>query len=177
MSQLSFREARQSDAPAILDLYQEAILEMEKHGIFQWDEHYPANMDSIENDIRDNEMMVAEKDDQIAAVYVLNDEYDEAYKQGHWQAPHLAFLVIHRLCVHPQFQHSGIGTVIMQYIEQTCQQRRVGAIRLDVYSKNPLAIRMYDKLGFAKVGEATWSKGNFLLMEKILTAQDPFANR
>lgn len=65
----------------------------------------------------------------------------------------------------------------MQYIEQTCQQRRVGAIRLDVYSKNPFAIRMYDKLGFAKVGEATWSKGNFLLMEKILTAQDPFANR
>ena len=42
------------------------------------------------------------------------------------------------------------------------------AIRLDAFSKNPFALKMYIALGYTVVGEARWRKGLFYLMEKVL---------
>ena len=42
------------------------------------------------------------------------------------------------------------------------------AIRLDVFSLNPYARRLYEKNGFIKRGHAHWHMGEFYLMEKIL---------
>jgi len=41
-------------------------------------------------------------------------------------------------------------------------------IRLDSYSKNSYAVKLYDKLGYTVVGHACWRKGRFDLREKKL---------
>ena len=41
-------------------------------------------------------------------------------------------------------------------------------IRLDSYSKNSYAVKLYDTLGYAVVGHADWRKGRFDLREKTL---------
>lgn len=76
--------------------------------------------------------------------------------------------MIHRLCVNPKFQKRGIGTRTLQYIENQVKDQGIETIRLDVFTLNPYALRLYEKLGYNKVGYANWRKGRFQLMEKRL---------
>ena len=79
------------------------------------------------------------------------------------------FCVIHRLCVNPKFQKQGIAKKTLIYIEEKLQKECVKSIRLDVFTENPYALRLYEKAGYHKTGTADWRKGKFLLMEKLLT--------
>lgn len=40
--------------------------------------------------------------------------------------------------------------------------------RLDAFTENPFALKLYDNLGYSRVGYADWRKGRFYLMEKYL---------
>ncbi len=48
------------------------------------------------------------------------------------------------------------------------RDRGIESVRLDAFSLNPYALRMYEGLGYKKVGEANWRKGLFYLFEKNL---------
>ena len=78
------------------------------------------------------------------------------------------FYVIHRLCVNPKFQNQGIGTQTMKHIEKQVLSKGIDVIRLDAFTLNPFALKMYEKLGYTKVGDVNWRKGKFHLMEKKL---------
>lgn len=54
------------------------------------------------------------------------------------------------------------------HIEKELRKNNVGAIRLDVYSKNPFALSLYLRCGYTQTGIADWRKGRFYLMEKKL---------
>lgn len=53
-------------------------------------------------------------------------------------------------------------------IEDLLKKQRVQSIRLDAFSLNPYALKMYEALGYEKVGEINWRKGTFYLCEKKL---------
>ena len=42
------------------------------------------------------------------------------------------------------------------------------SIKLDAFTQNPIALSMYEKLGYKVKGYADWRKGKFVLMEKVL---------
>lgn len=42
----------------------------------------------------------------------------------------------------------------------------IHSIRLDVFSQNPHALKLYDSMGYARTGYADWRMGRFYLMEK-----------
>lgn len=48
----------------------------------------------------------------------------------------------------------------------------IESIRLDVFTQNPFALRLYEKTGYRKTGTADWRKGKFILMEKVLRERD-----
>jgi ribosomal protein S18 acetylase RimI-like enzyme len=77
-------------------------------------------------------------------------------------------MVLHRLCLNIKYQNKGFGTKIMLYIEDYLKNNGISSIRLDAFSKNPIALRLYNKLGYKKAGEANWRKGLFFLFEKII---------
>lgn len=164
---IKYRLGKPEDIEAITVLIQEAIQEMEKHGIYQWDELYPAAAD-FEDDIRKGNLYVAEENEKIIALYVISCESDEAYNNAEWKYPRETSLVLHRFCVSPGFQNRGIGKKVLNKIESQIRSMGYDSLRLDVFTKNPYAQKLYRNNGYEVRGFAEWRKGRFDLMEKKL---------
>ena len=165
--QIEYRIAGMEDLEEIFTLVTGAIHTMNEQGIFQWDELYP-DKTILREDIAKEQLRVGAVEGQIAVIYVLNQECDEAYQTGRWMHEKEPFYVIHRLCVNPAFQNRGVAGSTMLHVEQELLAMGITAIRLDVFSRNPYALKLYDSLGYTKVGEAHWRMGEFYLMEKYL---------
>ena len=166
-SLLKFSKATQDNLNQIFDLYQKAIKKMDEQKIPQWDEIYPDRA-ILEEDINKDQMYIGKKNGAIAVCFVLNEEYDEEYKNGKWIYPDSHFCIIHRLCVSPQFQRQGIAGETMKYIEEICRLQKYESIRLDCFTQNPYSRRLYDKGDYVVTGYADWRKGRFELREKKL---------
>lgn len=161
-----FRPADERDAEAIVALFKQAIAHMCANGIEQWDDKYP-DADLLRGDIKSGEMRVLERGGDILAVVVINAKQDDEYAQGDWRCGSNP-AVIHRLCVHPTHQHQGIAAEVMRHAEQLIAEQGYDCIRLDAFTQNPYALRLYERFGYRKAGEVTYRKGYFLLMEKAL---------
>lgn len=158
---MNIRIGTLDDIQEIMELVSSSIETMESHGIDQWDNLYPTKED-FEDDIKRNQLFVATINHSIACIFTVNQDMDEAYNQVSWNRD--SFIVIHRLCVHPTFQNKGVAREIMQFI---IHNMRVSSIRLDVFSQNPYALKLYQSLGFVYKGDASWRKGKFYLMEYV----------
>jgi len=167
MDDIRYRLGKYEDLEAITVLIQETIKEMEKHGIYQWDEIYPT-VEDFEEDIKKGNLYVVEKNEEVMALYVISDESDEAYHYAEWKYPNETSLVLHRFCVSPSFQNRGIGKKVLMEIESQIRNGGYDSIRLDVFTKNPYAQRLYRNNGYEVRGFAEWRKGRFDLMEKHL---------
>lgn len=165
--QIEYRLAKPEELVQVFQLVSAAIHTMESQNIYQWDEIYP-NLKILEEDIQKKQLYVGMIENRIAVIYVLNQECDDAYENGNWKHKDKPFYVIHRLCVSPEFQNRGIAMQTMLYIEKKLQSMDIAAIRLDAYTQNPYSVRLYEKLGYDKVGFAEWRKGKFYLMEKYI---------
>ena len=183
-----FRPAGKADLPEITALIRAAVDAMEAQGIFQWDSIYPSEavfLDDAEKgqlfavvdaaakgaaakDAAARNVTAERTGGAIAAVYVVNCECDEQYRNADWKNPEGSFRVIHRLCVHPKYQHRGLGKEILDHIEADLRRQGVQAIRLDAFSRNPYALALYRDQGYTMTGTADWRKGRFFLMEKLL---------
>lgn len=164
---LNYRRAKEADLSEICLLVKEAIRKMERKGIFQWDEIYPTADDFL-SDIKESSLFVGvdeSKEERIAVIYALNKDCDDEYKKASWSIDG-DYRVIHRLCVHPDFQRRGIAKETMAHIEKQAVSLGAKSLRLDVFSQNPASLALYEKSGYCKTGEALWRKGLFYLMEK-----------
>lgn len=164
---LKYRQAKQKDLDEIVLLVEHAIKHMTEQGIKQWDDKYPTRED-LRTDIVRKELFVGETQEKIAVIYVLNQLYDEDYKNGNWKEEEKPFYVIHRLCVNPSFQNCGIAKTTLENIKKQVIQWNAKAIRLDVFTKNTYALKLYESVGFKTVGSVLWRMGEFLLMEKYV---------
>lgn len=162
---IKYRKAEPNDIEEICSMVHDAVDVMERDHIFQWDDLYPAKGD-FQEDIQKGHLFVGLVKDQIAVIYTLNQECDKEYENGKWEYKDEPFYVIHRLCVNPTFQNEGIAHSTLLHIEKQLKEIDIHVIRLDVFSNNPLALRLYHSLGYSKVGHADWRKGRFFLMEK-----------
>ena len=165
--EIKFRKANKDDLQNVFHIIQLAIQDMNNKDIYQWDEIYPDKRTLLQ-DINKNELYIGFVDDKLVCAFVMNEECNKDYNNGKWEGKDLTFKIIHRLCVNPEFQNKGIGTATVNYIEEQVKSKNGKSIRLDVFSKNPQAIHLYEKSGYKKVGETDWRKGRFYLMEKIL---------
>lgn len=164
---IKYRLGKLEDIETITVLIQEAIKEMEKHDIYQWDGLYPTAED-FAADIKKENLYVAEENGKIIALYVISGESNEAYNNAEWKYPRETSLVIHRFCVSPGFQNRGIGKKMLNKIESQIKSMGYDSVRLDVFTKNPYAQKLYRNNGYEVRGFAEWRKGRFDLMEKKL---------
>lgn len=165
MEKLEFYLADETQTDQIYNMFLAAVSEMDKNGINQWDNVYP-DKDIIVKDILSRQMYVCTLNKIIVSAFVINTECDVEYNNGNWCFPNASYKVVHRLCVNPLYQNKGIGRQTMLYIEHFLKVQGIEAIRLDVFTQNPYALKLYEKLGYKKVGFANWRKGKFYLMEK-----------
>lgn len=164
---MEFSHACRNDLPSLMNLYRAATQHMNALGILQWDEIYP-DKQTVGEDIARGEMIVGRVDGKIAVAFSLQTCAEGDYEPADWRYLEPRFVVLHRLCVQPEFQGRGIAREAMDYLEQMVQQRGIYAIRLDAFSCNPVALRLYESRGFEKAGEIQYRKGLFYLYEKSL---------
>lgn len=67
-----------------------------------------------------------------------------------FQAPDAHIL---NLCVHPDYQHQGIGQQLLEKALNTAKEQGIGVAYLEVRISNRKAINLYKKMGFSQVGE------------------------
>ena len=160
-----FRRAKVSDFIAIINLYEKAIADLCARQIDQWDALYP-DRKTLRSDIRKRQMYILTRDKQIVSAIVLNVCQHELYKTVKWSYGKPA--VLHRLCVHPDYQNHGIGRKTVICAEARLRKKNKRSVRLDAFVHNPAALRLYEGLGYTFVGRIYLRKGEFSLYEKSL---------
>lgn len=165
---MEFMHAKFIDLPQLMALFRAATRQMDEQGIRQWDEIYPAES-FLREDIERRQMYIGRIDGRIAVTFSLEPCRGEDYEKADWQYLVPEFVVLHRLCVHPDFQGQGAAKAAMDFLEQEVLSRGISVIRLDAFPQNPAAIHLYESRGYRKAGEVTFRKGLFYLYEEMLS--------
>jgi ribosomal protein S18 acetylase RimI-like enzyme len=72
--------------------------------------------------------------------------------------------------VEPRYQGQGVARRLMQFAENQASRAGFEGMRLDAFSLNPQALRLYRNLGYRDAGSASLPKGIFRCFEKRLNA-------
>lgn len=78
-------------------------------------------------------------------------------------------LEIQRIYLASQFQHQGLGSVLIKFAEKIAQQKHKDLIWLGVYEKNFNAQAFYKKHGYKRHGQHVFIVGNDRQTDYILT--------
>lgn len=149
---LEMIKGQKQDLSDILDIISNCIQYMESQGIYQWNEFYP-DADTIEQDIVCDDSYVVKDNGRCVAYVAINEQQAPEYSKIHWLSDGSKVLVIHRLAVHPAFQGKGLAKKIVQWIEAYAAEHNYSSIRLDAYSGNEKAQKLYESFGYQKVGQ------------------------
>jgi ribosomal protein S18 acetylase RimI-like enzyme len=163
---LTLRLAERGDIKAIFGMYDNAIYDLTTKGINQWDAAYPDHR-LLCRDISNRWMHILTDHANIVSAVVINRQTDELYQTAVWSEGE--FVVLHRLCVHPLYQNKGIGKKTALLAEEMLKEQGIRFIRLDAYIQNPASIRLYESLGYRRVGTVFFRKGEFILFEKQIS--------
>lgn len=59
---------------------------------------------------------------------------------------------LYSIATHVEARGKGVGSALMEAAEQAARRRRCGALRLEVRTDNEGAIRLYERLGYRRIG-------------------------
>ncbi|NLK97610.1 MAG: ribosomal protein S18-alanine N-acetyltransferase [Epulopiscium sp.] len=101
----------------------------------------PWSKEAFEKELRENPLayyIVAELENTVlgyAGMWVIADE-------GH----------ITNIAVHPDFQHQGVGTLLMEHLIDEARSKNFFGLTLEVRESNVKAQNLYKKFGFINEG-------------------------
>jgi ribosomal protein S18 acetylase RimI-like enzyme len=140
------------DAGRVMLLISACVRHMRANGIVQWDDLYP-NLQVVEADARSGSLFVGRQENDFVAAVCLNEFQPDEYRCLQWHCATDRPLVVHRLCVHPDWQHRGVARQLMAFAERRAREHRYDCIRLDTYTGNPRALEFYQRLGYRRIGQ------------------------
>jgi GNAT superfamily N-acetyltransferase len=168
----SFRLAVEDDVDRVMVLVRACIDHMRQADIEQWDEIYP-DRDTLLADAREQTLYVASLGvEPTIGILVLNDYQNPEYADVPWTLNGERVAVVHRLMVDPRHQRMGIARQLMRFAEERARELGYTVIRLDAFTANPRALRLYHGLGYHDAGCVTFRKGVFRCFEKRLGATE-----
>ena len=171
---MEIENAALQDVSSVMQLLSLCTQHMRAEGIYQWDEIYP-NRQVVEDDARAGSLFVIQHDGICIGSVALNDVQSEEYRLVPWRCVGGRVLVIHRLCVHPDWQRRGVGRRLMDFTENFAAEHAFACIRLDAYTGNPRALSLYERRGYACVGQVFFPRRKlpFNCYEKIMSQPKP----
>lgn len=166
------RKTRSEDIPVVISIIDDAIKELRKASVNQWQNGYP-NAASIEIDIDKGWAYVLVQDDEILATLALSFDGDPNYDiivDGDWlnQEP---YAVIHRIAVKLSRKGEGLAGIAIEMCENICLDQGIFNIRIDTHRLNLSMQRMLQKAGYTYCGiiYLTHSDGaERLALQKVL---------
>lgn len=165
------RLARMNDLPRMMEIKADAVVFMAQHGNDQWNEHYPTE-EAFMAFISQGYMHVLEEEGSIVGMVGLVDVQDEEYKPLDWSAEGDE-LVIHRLAIAKEAYGKGYAKYLLSYAIELAKKRKVAIIKLDTYSKNTIAQKLFLDMGFTYVGDIKFpqSDGDYHCYEMVIGAE------
>lgn len=148
---LIMRLAVMDDLPRLLEIKADAVAYMTSQNNDQWNEDYPTvegYMDFIESGY----MHVLEEEGVIIGMVGLVDEQDEEYKTMPWSSTGKE-LVVHRLAIAKEVYGRGYAKFLLSYAIDVAKKTNVAIIKLDTYTKNKTAQKLFLDMGFTYVGD------------------------
>ncbi len=165
-------KANHEDITNVIQIVDACRHAMQHEGIFQWDKIYPSRS-LIEEDIREGSMYIGQDHGIALGIVSLSEKQEDAYRQVRWHGSEPA-LVVHRLCVNPDYQRCGIASQLMDFAENLALQRGYASIRLDAYTGNSKAVTLYERRGYRKAGQVYFPRRAlpFYCFEKIFESRE-----
>ena len=146
------RRAEISDLGQLSSLVKDCIKDMKAKGLEQWPDWYP-DKEVLGHDITGSDLFVAQMENKIIGMVVLNPNVPEVYKTIRWKYKSGRINSIHRLAVHPKNKTAGLAGKLVGFAENLAKKTGYNIIRLDTYSKNIAADRFYRKMGYQYAGD------------------------
>ncbi|WP_422656842.1 GNAT family N-acetyltransferase [Paenibacillus sp. EC2-1] len=174
---IEIRTGRSEDLQVIMEMISRCVKGMQEGGSDQWDDQYP-NPDVIGEDLEREALFVAIGDGRIFGMIVLDQNQEDHFETVDWKQVEGPHLIMHRLAVDPLAQGQGIARKLVAFAEKYAFQGGYKSIRLDTYSKNTAALKLYHGLGYELVGEVYYPGrvAGFPVFEKDLTSSLSAAN-
>ncbi|MCY9659927.1 GNAT family N-acetyltransferase [Paenibacillus chondroitinus] len=158
------------DGNNLLALYRAVAADLKRQNIRQWDWLYP-NGFVIRGDLRRGTAFGVRIGSRIIGAIVVDDRQSKRYEGLPW-VDHAVDRVrcIHRLAVDPTCQGQGIGGKLLRFAEEQALLSGGTSIRLDVYSGNSGAAKLYARGGYRQVGQIRFPlrKEEYICYEKLL---------
>lgn len=170
---MKFVKAKPEQFAEIVRIYEHVKDLLNDKDIDQWTEDYP-DREVIRKDLENRNMYLLVNEGEIAAIAVLDQNQEPEYQVIPWQDKAGDFLVVHRLCVNPDFQGKGISRVLLDEIEQFAKDHGYTSIRLDTQMINERAMNLYESHDYEKRGKFYFSHASwpFMAFEKRM-ARNP----
>jgi ribosomal protein S18 acetylase RimI-like enzyme len=146
------RLAKLSEIEEIIRITKACAAKMISENIYQWNERYP-NSKIFLKDIERDELYVLIVDEKVIGCITISSEKDVEYNKIKWLTDDAFQYYIHRLAIHPNFQHQGYAKIAMDFAETLGRQNHVVSIRLDTFSANKRNQRFYEARGYQRLGE------------------------
>jgi ribosomal protein S18 acetylase RimI-like enzyme len=143
--------------PRLMQILTDCRQSMREQGIYQWDEIYP-DPQGIYNDVREKALFIARDSDLCVGLVCLDRNAPDEYRSVPWSCSGGSVLVVHRLCVHPNWQRKGVARALMNFAEQFGRSEGCTCIHLDAYSGNARAIDLYERRGYRRRGHVYFSR-------------------
>ncbi|EAY15594.1 acetyltransferase, GNAT family protein [Trichomonas vaginalis G3] len=165
---MEFRLANESDKDKIWEILQQAIAQRKADGSNQWQDGYP-NTETVANDIKNKYGYVLTENGIVIAYAAAIFDVEPAYNdlEGKWLT-NGDYLVIHRIATHKSVKGRGLGTKILEMLEDIAVSKKIYSIKVDTNFDNKAMLHILDKLKYVYCGEVKYDGSPRLAFEKVL---------
>lgn len=165
---MDFIKADEKDFSFIYEMMLRAREKLFSEQIFQWDERYP-KPEMIKSDLQNGYTSLVNLKGCIVGFFTSNSICeDDVHKDINWSYDGNNWIILHRLCIEPEYQNGGLGQRILAKFEEQSAGNGFESVRIDVFSTNKKAIHIYEKFKYIRIGEAVCERGPFYIYEKKL---------
>lgn len=149
------RKATASDISRIAAIYDEVIdFQKLNGGYMSWIKGVYPTKQTASDALSLDRLYAFEKDGCIVGSVILDCEQPSEYSKVNWatKSDSRKALVIHTLCVAPDYMGIGIATEMLSFAKELATSLNCSSMRLATNSKNSGAIHLYEKNGFSIIG-------------------------
>jgi GNAT superfamily N-acetyltransferase len=160
-----FSRADKTDADEVEMLYNAVRSGGRENGTTDWDDDYP-DRSFIDKDIANGALYTLRFKGELIAVVSLLQEDDLDDCDVAWTK--VKSCVLSRLCVKPKYQKQRVGEHVMYRITDEAKKEGYLATRHLAALANPASLRLYDRMGYSKLGKVHLYDTDFYAYEMLL---------
>ncbi len=145
-------KATQQDIADVAVLYERALDYEDSHTKYtSWQRGIYPTADTARAGVKHGSLYIMREEGVLLASAILDSYQPPEYRGVDWgqKLPYDKVLVLHTLCVNPDYAGTGVGTRMLDFAKALARERNCLSLRLNTGAKNTPALGFYKKNGFS----------------------------